>query len=110
NVTCELSIFMKISTTIYQKEESQHHEPLLIKGTTIKAPKYLTSDQAAKYLDVPQRLMENWRWRKTGPAFVKIGNRIRYKLEDLEMFVQNGNIGAIINYGECAQEQILSSR
>jgi integrase len=92
NVTCELSIFMKISTTIYQKEESQHHEPLLIKGTAIKAPKYLTSDQAAKYLDVPQRLMENWRWRKTGPAFVKVGSRIRYKLEDLEMFVQNESI------------------
>lgn len=60
----------------------------IVPGTDIEAPKYLTSDQAAIYLGVAPRLMENWRWRKCGPDFVKVGNRIRYRLADLDAFIQ----------------------
>ena len=49
----------------------------------------LTSDQAAKYLNVAPRLMENWRWRKVGPKFLKVGNRIRYDMFDLKSFVSS---------------------
>ncbi len=59
----------------------------VISGTVLEKPVYLTSDQAAEYLNVNQRLMENWRWRKCGPKFAKVGNRIRYNLEDLKEFV-----------------------
>jgi hypothetical protein len=52
--------------------------------------KFLTSDEAARYLGVKPRLMENWRWRKCGPKFLKIGNRIRYTMEDLQAFVGSG--------------------
>ncbi len=51
-------------------------------------PKFMTSEQAAAYLNVRPRLMENWRWRKCGPCFVKIGNSIRYTREDLDKFVR----------------------
>lgn len=60
----------------------------IITGTRVAAPTFLTSDQAATYLGVDQRLMENWRWRKIGPRFVKVGNRIRYDLVDLKEFVR----------------------
>ena len=50
-------------------------------------PRFMTSEQAAAYLGVRPRLMENWRWRKCGPTFVKIGNSVRYTREDLEAFV-----------------------
>ena len=58
-----------------------------IPGTRIEAPTFLTSDQAAAYLGIKPRLMENWRWRKVGPTFAKVGHRIRYNLNDLERFV-----------------------
>ena len=49
-------------------------------------PRFMTSTQAADYLSVNPRLMENWRWRKVGPPFVKVGNSIRYTREDLDVF------------------------
>ncbi|PIZ30018.1 MAG: integrase [Alphaproteobacteria bacterium CG_4_10_14_0_8_um_filter_53_9] len=60
----------------------------IVPGTDVESPKYLTSDQAAAYLGVAPRLMENWRWRKCGPVFVKVGSRIRYRLADLDAYLQ----------------------
>lgn len=59
-----------------------------VTGTSIQAPVYLTSLQAAEYLNVKQSLMEDWRYRKTGPAFIKVGSRVRYALEDLQSFLK----------------------
>ena len=53
-------------------------------------PRFMTSAQAAIYLNVNPRLLENWRWKRTGPRFVKVGNSIRYTRDDLDSFVQNG--------------------
>lgn len=50
-------------------------------------PQFLTSAQAAKYLNVNPRLMDDWRWRKRGPKFVKVGNSVRYKRDELEVFI-----------------------
>lgn len=66
------------------KETEKTHN---ITGTSIQAPIYLTSQQAAEYLSVKQSLMEDWRYRKAGPAFIKVGGRVRYKLEELKKFL-----------------------
>ena len=50
-------------------------------------PRFMTSEQAAKYLSVNPRLMDHWRWRKCGPKFVKVGNSIRYTKNALDSFV-----------------------
>ena len=49
---------------------------LAIKGIN-SMPRFMTSAQAAEYLCINPRLMENWRWRKCGPKFVKVGNNVR---------------------------------
>lgn len=89
DITNIVGSFLKVDITSRPKLEMD--EPLLlegaIQGTEIIAPVFLTSDQAAAYLGVKPRLMENWRWRKVGPAFVKVGNRLRYRLDDLQSFV-----------------------
>jgi len=64
---------------------------LSIENTT-DLPRFMTSQQAAKFLSVNPRLLENWRWRKTGPKFVKVGNRVRYTYEDLDSFIQLGSV------------------
>ena len=32
------------------------------------------------------RTLENMRWRKEGPRFLKLGGRVVYRLEDIEEF------------------------
>ena len=32
------------------------------------------------------RTLERWRWLGEGPQFIKIGGRVRYRIEDIEAF------------------------
>jgi hypothetical protein len=36
--------------------------------------------------NVSIRTLEAWRYRKKGPAYLKIGGRIAYRIEDIEAF------------------------
>ncbi|MDD3029126.1 MAG: tyrosine-type recombinase/integrase [Alphaproteobacteria bacterium] len=56
--------------------------------STEDLPNFLTSAQAARYLNLNPRLLDDWRWRRKGPRYVKIGNNVRYAREDLDAFVQ----------------------
>ena len=90
SITSDLSCWLKLNNVKQCKNitiEQQDSE--IIPGTAIETPIYLTSEQAAKYLSVKPRLMEHWRWRKMGPSFIKVGGRIRYKLEELKEFLQS---------------------
>ena len=51
-------------------------------------PRFMTPKQAASYLNINSRLLENWRWKKCGPRFVKVGNSVRYTREDLDSYIQ----------------------
>ncbi len=42
-------------------------------------------DLARKW-QMSERTLEAWRWRKIGPRWIRIGGRIRYKLEDVEAY------------------------
>jgi hypothetical protein len=37
------------------------------------------------------RTLERWRWSGKGPAFVKLGGRVVYRLEVIEIFEAEGN-------------------
>jgi predicted DNA-binding transcriptional regulator AlpA len=47
-------------------------------------PKHLTEVQTAKKLGVSKGTLANWRWRKYGPPFLKIGRRIEYLDSDID--------------------------
>jgi hypothetical protein len=40
----------------------------------------------ARRLHISPRTLEGWRWRGTGPRFIKAGGRVLYRLEDVEAF------------------------
>ena len=86
-MTDVLGDLMNLDTKPKATQKSKRWANSAIPGTKVVAPTFLTSDQAAKYLNVAPRLMENWRWRKAGPKFVKVGNRIRYDMVDLKIFI-----------------------
>ena len=50
----------------------------------------LSTPQAADYLGISPRTLEDWRFRGGGPVFRKIGKRlVRYRVDDLDAFLEH---------------------
>jgi len=49
-----------------------------------RASPYLETPEAARYLRLKKRTLDNMRWLGTGPRYRKHGGRIRYHIDDLE--------------------------
>ena len=47
----------------------------------------LSTYEAARYLGISAGTMTNWRNRKEGPPYIKIGTSVRYRLEDLKAWI-----------------------
>jgi hypothetical protein len=47
----------------------------------------LTEKQAAAYLNMVVKTLQNWRWRGDGPPFVKLGDLVRYRRRDLDELI-----------------------
>lgn len=50
---------------------------------------HLTQLELARRWRISPRTLERWRWLKTGPAYLRIGGRIVYQLEDIRKFEAN---------------------
>jgi hypothetical protein len=46
----------------------------------------LDQTKLAERWHVSPRTLEQWRWRGTGPRYLKIGGRVIYRLADVEAF------------------------
>lgn len=52
------------------------------------APPLLTVEETAAYLGVKPRLLESWRYRNTGPKYIRLGGRhVRYRQTDLDDWI-----------------------
>jgi Helix-turn-helix domain len=51
---------------------------------------FLTVEEAATYLRLKKRTLDNMRWMGTGPKFRKHGGRIFYELGELKEWSLNG--------------------
>jgi hypothetical protein len=49
-------------------------------------PAHLSQVQLARRWHLSPRTLERWRWLGQGPAFLKLGGRIVYRLDDVEAF------------------------
>lgn len=45
---------------------------------------------AAELLSVSVRTLQNWRQIGKGPAYIKVGRSVRYRVADLELFLAAG--------------------
>ena len=41
---------------------------------------------ARRWKNMSPRTLERWRWLGIGPAYLKIGGRVLYRIEDIEAF------------------------
>jgi predicted site-specific integrase-resolvase len=48
--------------------------------------KLLTQRDLAFRWSLSPRTLERWRWAGTGPTYLKIGGRARYRIEDIEEY------------------------
>lgn len=61
----------------------------LPRTTTAAPPTILTTPQAALFLNLKPATLEQWRWTGRGPRFIKMGRSCRYRLTDLEAFLDS---------------------
>ena len=47
-----------------------------------------TPQETADYCRLTKRWLEVGRYKGTGPPFIRIGNRVRYRLSDLRAFIE----------------------
>lgn len=52
----------------------------------IAAQRHLNQIDLARRWRVSPRTLERWRWRKIGPAYLKVGNHVVYRVEDVEAY------------------------
>lgn len=50
-------------------------------------PIQLAAGDAATFLNLSVRTLQNWRVFGRGPSFVKIGRRVQYRFADLEAYI-----------------------
>jgi hypothetical protein len=75
-----------VSTSVSTVSSSQK----TFKPTDVIESPYLTTEQAAQYLQIAPITLRVWRMNPVHPLrFVLIGTRVRYRIEDLENFVNN---------------------
>jgi predicted DNA-binding transcriptional regulator AlpA len=57
----------------------------------MKRSTLLTSSETAHRLNISAATLRGWRRRKLGPLFIRLGPRkcIRYRMSDIETFLQN---------------------
>ncbi len=51
--------------------------------------KLLRTEDVANLLGVPAKTLEMWRYRGTGPRFVKLGRLVRYVESELDEWVRS---------------------
>ena len=50
-------------------------------------PKLLSPGETADSLGVTVKLLGQWRWRRVGPAFCKIGHGVKYRESDIIAYI-----------------------
>jgi predicted DNA-binding transcriptional regulator AlpA len=62
----------------------------------LTADRLLDTDEVAEYLGIPPNSLKMWRYRRTGPPWLKLGRHVRYRLTAIEQWLddQENQVGA----------------
>ncbi|WP_297322883.1 helix-turn-helix domain-containing protein [uncultured Bartonella sp.] len=58
-------------------------------------PKYLTTREAARYVSLSPRTLEKFRRTGEGPLFRKLGGRVVYAVEDIDVWAEKSVVGTV---------------
>ena len=51
-----------------------------------RSTRHLNQIELSRRWTISPRTVERWRWMNEGPAYIKIGGRVAYRLDDIEAF------------------------
>lgn len=57
-------------------------------------PRYLRTQEAARFLGLSERTLEKHRTYGTGPAYRKLGGRVVYAIDDLQTWADRGRVSS----------------
>ena len=63
---------------------------LIVHGLRQVPPRYLRTPEAARFVGLSGLTLEKHRCYGTGPRYSKIGRRVVYKLDDLQVRIERG--------------------
>jgi excisionase family DNA binding protein len=52
----------------------------------------LTTETAAQLLGVAPQTLNDWRVDEVGPAYIKVGRLVKYRLSDLEAWLESRTV------------------
>ena len=53
----------------------------------------LTEDEVSKLFNINKHTLQRERFNGTGIPYVKLGRRVRYKVEDIQKYIERNTIG-----------------
>jgi hypothetical protein len=59
---------------------------LTMTNETHISTRHLHQEDVARRWRISARTLERWRWLKQGPAYLKVGGRVVYRLSDVEAY------------------------
>lgn len=57
-----------------------------------KKNRLLTPEEVSAFIGVPVATLAQWRYRKTGIPYLRIGRLVRYSQADVESFLQRSKV------------------
>ena len=71
----------------------------MVMAQALKSP-YMTPAEAAEYLRIEERTLNNMRWRGEGPHWRKHGGKVLYHINDLNCWSRHRDFGE----GPCSSD------
>jgi len=57
---------------------------------------YLKSSEVETLYGISASTMANWRYKKIGPKYHKVGGSVRYKVQDLDQFMESRKVSGLV--------------
>lgn len=74
-----------MTNKIASRSVGQHYADIAIVEQPISL-RHLNQIDLARRWRVSPRTLERWRWQKLGPSYLKVGNHVVYRIEDVEAY------------------------
>lgn len=58
--------------------------------SSTEAASLMDEKAVAELLNISLQTLRNWRWKREGPRFTKLGRLVRYRRADIEAFIEAG--------------------
>lgn len=66
--------------------DSSNRTPGYVRLSPDRATRHFNQIDLSRRWNLSPRTLERWRWLRQGPAYLKIGGRVVYRLQDIESF------------------------